>query len=1066
MTAAVELPRRLASTGRPLTHVYPFTLPELAKAMAGPLLLEQGLGAWSTGHAALLAARLLDGPHRLRLDASVSRARLALSLGRTLSELRLAGLDPARLQSEAGRTDGTAEDSERLRGVAELYRGFVDLVDGRMADPVAVAEAAARRVRDVGWLEEVELLIVDDLELAPVERDLLAAIARARTVRLVARAQPRGLAPASFSAWAAGNGIERLDGRESLFASLEPDTVPVGLSRLQNSLFEPPDGKTIEDGSVELLTAPGEEAEAREVVRRLLLAAARGVPFEEMGVILPRPTDYAPLFSELLARLGIPFRVHPSLPLSFGRCARSLLLLLRCRGLPRRAVMEFLSFAPIPFQQILGLETEARPWTWDALSRDAGIVSGLERWIIGLRSFAEDERHTATTTDDAERGEARRRRALEAETLLRVVELLSSTLDGLAGEASWSEWSERLVEVLELWVESGEDRGAVVDVALDLARLDGVASETGRKTRWEDVEAVLQARLEWDRLPLRPASGGAVHVGAMEAMAGLPFRVVAIPGLAEGGYPGVLRPDPFLLDPEREALGRDVVEARPTPTRLNVRRGRPVSTGQLSLFDDTQAPPAQGETTVAGPRLPTTQDRLLEARRRFHRALRQATERLILSYPRADPRTGRERMPSLFFVAAATALQGRPVDATALRRLVSEDEPESLALEAALDRSERDLLRVGRGGSEAVVAVAEGSAFFRQSRLASLARWSRELTPYDGLVAYSPHDPQAHELAAPIRRQLDPVTAERPISASRLATFARCGFMYLLRYVLRLEPALEPLERRKLEPLERGTLFHEVAERFLRERRDRGELPVRDTPEMRRRLLEKGDESLEGLVASSPPRYKKLWEWERERFRLGLLAWLRREEVNGGRTTPAHFEVSFGLAGAPGTAEPHSLAPLDIDLGDERRLRVSGVIDRIDRHPDGSLCLRDYKTGRAPKDDGAVFRGGRQLQIPFYILAAAQLFPEQPVVDAFLDYVDGGRRLAVNPATVKGQEFQTLLRGLVDAIGQGIFAQEPSSCGWCDFTAVCGPSALLRARLQRKARDPRLRAVQRLREIG
>ena len=44
------------------------------------------------------------------------------------------------------------------------------------------------------------------------------------------------------------------------------------------------------------------------------------------------------------------------------------------------------------------------------------------------------------------------------------------------------------------------------------------------------------------------SEGGAVHVGALDAMAGLPFRVVAIPGLVEGGYPGVLRPDPFLLD--------------------------------------------------------------------------------------------------------------------------------------------------------------------------------------------------------------------------------------------------------------------------------------------------------------------------------------------------------------------------------------------------------------------------------------------------------------------------------------------------------------------------------------
>ncbi len=49
---------------------------------------------------------------------------------------------------------------------------------------------------------------------------------------------------------------------------------------------------------------------------------------------------------------------------------------------------------------------------------------------------------------------------------------------------------------------------------------------------------MLEARFEWERLPLEPVAGGAVHVGALDAMAGLPFRVVAIPGLVEGGYPG------------------------------------------------------------------------------------------------------------------------------------------------------------------------------------------------------------------------------------------------------------------------------------------------------------------------------------------------------------------------------------------------------------------------------------------------------------------------------------------------------------------------------------------------
>jgi ATP-dependent helicase/DNAse subunit B len=310
------------------------------------------------------------------------------------------------------------------------------------------------------------------------------------------------------------------------------------------------------------------------------------------------------------------------------------------------------------------------------------------------------------------------------------------------------------------------------------------------------------------------------------------------------------------------------------------------------------------------------------------------------------------------------------------------------------------------------------------------------------------------------------VTASYPISASRLATFAQCGFRYLLQHVLRLEPALEPEERKRLDPLERGSAFHNSAERFLRAKRDAGELPVRDDEGSRRQLLAIGDVCLDELVASSPPRFTVLWQKERKHFHQGLLAWLAREAQNAARSTPMHFEVSFGPARDRAAGEPHSVAPLDIDLGDGRTLSVSGKIDRIDRKPDGTLALRDYKTGRAPRDDGGLFRGGRQLQIPFYLLAAERLFPGLVVTEAFLDYVDGGRQVSLDTAALKGDGFRALLRGLVDAIAQGHFVQEHTACEWCDFTAVCGPRPLLERRRRYKIGDTRVQRVLRMRDVG
>ena len=1049
LAAAVELPRRLASAGPGLTGLYPFKVLDLARAVAEPSLLGRGLKAWDAGHDALLAARLLGEDPSPLVSADMPRAPIAAALARTLSALRMGAVEPKRLEGVAA--GAHPEDAGRLLALARLYRRFLAEVDGRLADPATLLQAAREGLDGARWLDGAEVVIVDDLELDVCERAFVAALARARPVRLIARERPPALGASSFAGWAAAHGVAEAPLAQTVLAPLAAPAAPASLRRLRTHLFEPPQGEAVRDGAVELLTAPGEAAEVRAVVRRLLREAARGVPFEEMGIILPRPEDYAPLVTELLERLAVPHRLHPSLPLRCGRSARSLLLLFRARGLARSAVMEFLTFAPVAFERVLGEGegAQARPSRWDAISRDAGIVSGLDRWRVGLRAHADAERGAAEAEPPGDRAERRRRGAAEAEALLRVVEALAKTLQDLTGEASWPEWSRRLEAVFDAWVGRERDREAVAEVLGDLARLASVSP----RAPWREVESVLEARFEWERLPVGPLTSGGIHVGALDAMAGLPFRIVAIPGLVEGGYPGVLRPDPFLLDAEREALA---VSASP------VSRPRAPAQGQLSLFDQNDD---AGPTVAAGERLPTTQDRLLEARRMFHRALGQATERLILSYPRADPRTGRERLPSLFFVAAASALEGRPVGAADLDALVGEDDLDALPLEDALDASERDRIRVRRGGDEAAEAIAAGSLFFRGARQALRARWSNRLTAYDGLVAYPPADPAAARFAAEIRPRLDPVSSDWPLSASRLATFAQCGFRYLLQHVIGLDAVLEPEERRRLEPLERGSLFHAVAERFLRERRDQGDLPVRDNPEMRRRLMEMADEALASLVAGSPPRFTLLWERERARFRDGLASWLERESAGAHRATPAHFEVAFGLSREVGTSEPHLAEPLVVELGDGRTLRVSGRIDRIDRRGDGTLVLRDYKTGRAPRDEGGLFRGGRQLQIPFYVLAAARIFPGQPVVEAFLDFVDGGRQVSFDPERVRGREFQDLLRGLVDAIAEGSFVQEPTACDWCDFTAVCGPKGLIDARRRYKLSDLRIQRVLRLRDV-
>jgi hypothetical protein len=1087
VAAAVELPRRIAMAGRAVVGLYAMRVRDLARVIAEPVVLGAGLRAWLPGHAPLIADRLLgEGPDAFSLAPDLPRAPVAAALGRTLTALRLARIDADRLTALAARPGTAPEDEARVRSLAEVYRRFEEEVEGRFSDPGTLVRAALEALPRTTWLRGAEVLLAGDPELQPPEPEFLAALARAVPLRVLPCERPPALRASSLAAWAEARAIPTVPASQTPLAPLlAGGAVPEGLRRLRTRLFEPPAGDAVRDGSVELLTAPSEAAEVRAVVRRLLREADRGVAFEDMGVIVPRPEPYARLFTDLLDRIPLPYRLHPSLPLRTGRCARSLLLLLRCRGLSRPAVMEFLTFAPLKVEELLGEGATPHPARWDEASRQAGVTAGFERWLLGLRAHAaaaleeSRERRRAKRDGASEGGSGGSARAIgaevgqrpersprdddrfaetarDAETLLRLVELLNLTLERLSGAASWPEWSERLLSTLDQWIGPERDREKLQEV---LAGLAGLGSP-GRTAGLQEVETVLESQLEDELLPAAEPRSGGLHVGALDAMAGLSFRVVAVAGLVEGGYPGTLRADPFLLDDEREALDHGT-DAPATPVDARAEAKRPPRRGQLSLFDDggAEAEPPPPPPSDPGParrsRLLTAQDRLLQERRRFHRALGQATERLILSYPRADARSGRERLPSLFFAAAASALAGRPLPAAELTSTVSEDDLARLEIDHAMDGAERDRVRVLRGGGEAVLAVAGGAPFFKGSSLAAHAHWTRDLTPFDGRV---------DRLPAEIARRLDPATAAWPVSASSLANYARCGFLYLLRNVLLLEPVEEPEERLWLDPLEQGKLFHEVAQLFLCERRDRGELPVRDDEPARQRLLALARERVDLLVAGTPPRHRLWWQLRWRTFEELLLRWLAREAVTADRWTPTHFELPFGTRRAQREEGAAAAGPLSIDLGEGQTLRVSGQIDRIDTQADGSLVLRDYKTGRAPRDDGGVFRGGRELQIPLYVMAARMLFPGQRVDAAFLDYVNGGRPVAFDPDSVTGEEFKNLLRDLRRLIAEGSFVQEPGSCKWCDFTAVCGPQPLLEIRHQIKRNDARVLRYLRLKD--
>src|SRR4029453_13917127 len=142
----------------------------------------------------------------------------------------------------------------------------------------------------------------------------------------------------------------------------------------------------------------------------------------------------------------------------------------------------------------------------------------------------------------------------------------------------------------------------------------------------------------------------------------------------------------------------------------------------------------------------------------------------------------------------------------------------------AIDEVEHDLstLRelIGRPDRHAVRGHAHYLLGLNDAlRRSIVRRWARAQSRWrsqDGPVV-SPH--AIRPMLAPQR--LGP----RPYSVSALQKFTVCPYQFALSAIYRLQPNVEPEPLQRLDPLTKGSLFHEVQAMFFRAMRDRGRLP-------------------------------------------------------------------------------------------------------------------------------------------------------------------------------------------------------------------------------------------------
>jgi superfamily I DNA/RNA helicase len=846
--AATALQRRAEQACGLGVEVRAFTVRGFAHAVAEPGLRAVGRRAWRARHAVASVVTLLGSERArgLRLPQGLRRGPVAVALARSLEELRLAGVSPEALEI-ASAAQPQRDDAERLASLAALHRELLAIVDGGFADDAAFLRLAGAGVAVAPWLRGAEFLVQGPLDLAGLEHDLLLSVAASFPVRVVGPPRPGSEPDSRFDRWAAGVPHRSTPLADAAMAALTQAPRPQGLACLRERLFAAPSGKAVSDDSVVTFVAADDEAEAEAIADHLLAAARRGVAFAEMGVALEDPEGAAPGFVERLRRKGVPVRRHSPSPLSRGLCTRSLLMLLACRGLRRSAVLAFLGRAAVPYAEILGPGCAPSIERWESICVEAGVGTGLERWIIGLRSLAEalSSGNAGSMSDRPER----LRRAEEAEALLRLVELISATLDSLAGDASWAHWSGRLHDVVDQWIGPGPDRSTLVAAIADLEDVGSLSSWApvpATKVRWDLAETVLRAHL--DELRLRPEEGGVngVHVGWPALLAGLPLRVLALPGLSEGA----LRPprDPVLLDADRSAISI----RPPQPARR-------AHTEQLPLFPE--APPAT---------LDAKEERRSWQRRLFHGLVSQPSERLVLSYARSAEAEGTSKLPSPLLLAAVSAVRGRDARLVDLGAPGEQDDFQARRLSGGRTRGrharEAVVIRGGAGSGKTTLLLdrVEGLVLSGQAQLREIA-----------LVAATPVTAQAmrHEIRARFEsardsRELADTARQRAARALEDLEDAQIATLPHLCACLLAE---RPLECgmvpgfRVVGETESARLFQEAWEEWLAHRRGQGDnvaaaasaigVPIDGGPTSLRSLAERLVEhrDLRPLVAPQEP---------------------------------------------------------------------------------------------------------------------------------------------------------------------------------------------------------------------
>jgi ATP-dependent helicase/nuclease subunit B len=949
-----------------------------------------------------------------RLAELLAGARLAAEGRRPISNPVLGAAVRRALRETKGRFHAVGDHPATERAIASAFREL-DVLD---ADELVRLAASGARARDVVALCRATRGRLDGFH---TERDLVDA-----ATTLV---REHGL-PAGFGAVVVYQPERVARPAIELFRSIAagaPVVAVVGLvddPELDAPTFELLDAleATIDAASVaaatrafdasidQIVSVSDPDDEARHIVRRVLAAARRGVPLERIAIVFANRDPYARLLHEHLAAAGIAHNGVAVRTLADSVAGRTLTaaFALGDHDLRRHDVLAFVATAPV--------RADGRPVdvaSWERCSRQAGVIAGADQWNERLDRLA--------------RAHPDRERLVRAcSELAAFIREVDGRLRRAKAATSWRELANIAAEVLrrhlpgdrarEGWPVEEQRAFERVQLAIDrLAHLDAIEPEP-------DLDAfrrALNAELDAD-LGRIGRIGEGVLLGPLDLAVGVRTDAVFVAGLAEGSFPSRRNDDSVLPDADRAVVGTDVLADRRRAARAEHRK-------LLSI-------------------------------------LAMASGERVLFHPRGDLRRTTDRPLSRYALDAVEAIAGTRPDGRELLTLDEKwlDVVPSFAAGVARARfpaTAQDVrLRALTHDRPDREAFRRHAVVVADRALASAA----ELLHARGSARFTRFDGNLSECAIP-----DLTAAERPLSATRLEQYSVNPFGWFLTNLLGVGVIEAPDAIERMVPLDKGSLFHEILERFIAEHLERGSRKPPDEPwsaDDRRRLHEIADEIGREYESKGLTGRAIHWRQDRRRLARDLDQFLLRDDLHrrDHRCTPIAAEFAFGPRG--------SLPAAPFELRDGRVLHLAGSADRLDAVEGGGYWVIDYKTGKSDGfenlDESNPDEQGTKLQLPIYAHATRHLIatPDAPVTAAYRFLTaDGGYRDVRVPLTAGvADRVEYVIRSVCDLILAGLFpnpAQPPDSWGRL-FPSVTDPDGRAQAEQARawtaKSEDPAL----------